>query len=600
MRGMRVLATLVGPMAVALAILPVIPAQASESPAAEVQRFVDDNMDSHHVPGVVFVMVAGGEIVAAGTHGLADVATGREMSLDTPLRVGSISKPVTAALSLLAAERGAVDLDVPVDRYLDVDLSDHYGPASSIRQILTHRAGYPDVFVGTHHLDPDAATSLEDWVEEAPPRALQPDVVASYSSAGFNLVGAALEKTSGMTFDDLATDLLFEPAGMHGASFSTVVPDDVAVGYEWNGEAFVPRPVDSPDLIPGAGLVATGRDMAGFMIAILDDRGPLPEPVRVSLLDRQGPEPGLRGYSLGFTEWRHGSHTVLYHEGNGIGTTSRMVILPDHGIGLFTAVNGDALTGLGEPSGPTRFIRDLQDHIITSLVDPTVSAPAPHPVTSPFPPAGEVGGTYVPTRVDTTSPLRLEALISQLDAETTSNGVRFGSAEYVEAASGAYVSGSHRLVFLEGEDGRVYATRGGTDSYRSAAWWETMTVNLVAVGAALLVVMAGAIVAARRAPRPLRAIALLTASITFTWIALVGYGLMSVEVMELFTGLPAAIEFARWLALAGLLTAAGSAVLAVHRWWRSGGDPGVVSALAIGIAGMSLGVWANVWRLLPV
>lgn len=596
-------ATMVGLLATVLAIVPGLPARADDSADAvsdSVSRFIDERMQSHRVPGVVFVMVAGGDIVVADARGSADIAAGREMTLDTPLRVGSISKPVTAALTVLAAERELVDLDVPVDTYLPADLSDHYGPASTIRQILTHRAGYPDVFVGSHHVNPDEALALDEWVARAPSRSLEPDVVASYSSAGFNLIGAALEQVSGMDYQDLASDLLFEPLGMDAASFSQVLPDDVAVGYGWNGESLVPHPLDFPDLVPGAGLVASGRDMGRFMGALLSEGDELLAGLEDAMLTRQGPEPGLRGYSLGFTEWRHGSHTVLYHEGNGIGTTARMAILPEHEVGLFTAVNGEAITGLGDPAPPTLFVRELQDHIITTFFDPAPRGTDTSDAPTSVPAVGGVEGTYVPTRVDTSSPLRLEALVSQFGVESTANGVRFGSSVYVEAPSGMYVSGSDRLLFVEGDDGRVYATRGGTDSYRSASWWETITFNVVAVAGALLMMGIGTALALRGAPRGLQLSLLGTAILTFVWLVLVGYGLATVEVMELFTGLPPIISVARWLALGGLLAAVGSVAIAGRRWWRSGWDRITVSGLAVGVAGLTVALWAHVWRLLPI
>ena len=67
---------------------------------------------------------------------------------------------LTAALGLELAADGHIDLDVPVDTYLDVDLTDRYGPASTLRQLLQHRGGYPDAFVGSHHLEDEDAHDL--------------------------------------------------------------------------------------------------------------------------------------------------------------------------------------------------------------------------------------------------------------------------------------------------------------------------------------------------------------------------------------------------------------------------------------------------------
>lgn len=563
----------------ALVLLPGLRAAAAETPddvESVVRTYASEEMDAFGVPGVVFVMVEADRLVVADAYGSADVDRDREMTVDTPLRVGSISKPITAALALELAERGQLDLDVPVDTYLDVALTDSHGQASTLRQLLQHRGGYPDAFVGSHHVEADDALELGEWVRNLADRSIAPNVVASYTSVGYTLAGAAIEGAMDTGFPEVAESVLFEPLGMTNTTFEQPAPDDVAIGYSLDANGFVPYPVDTPDLVPGAGLVATGNDIGRFMSALLDANGPLSEETRHGLLKPAGPYPGMRAYTTGLTEWRYENRSALYHEGNGIGTTNRMTILPDEGVGFYTAVNGEALVGMGDPSPQTLFIRDLHE----TLVEEFYPGPSSLDVVPAASGSGQIvdlrPGVYLPSRIDTGSVLRLEALVSQFPVH----------------------SEAEDFIFYESPDGVTYATNGGTGSYREAAWWETMNFNLALIGGSVLIGIAGSAIAARRARGAMRWLTLATGALITAFIGFLGYGMATVEVMELFTGLPSPIQVAQ-AAIAGAIVSA-SALLAMTLTRRDVPVRVVAASSSVVLATAALGVWSWAWQVLPV
>ncbi len=564
----------------ALMVLPGLQAVAAEGPSGideAVRTFATAEMDASGVPGLVFVMVDADGIVIAEAFGLADVTSGREMTIDTPLRMGSISKPITAALGFELAAHGHLDLDVPVDTYLDVDLTDRYGPASTVRQLLQHRGGYPDAFVGSHHLDEEDAHLLDEWVRNLADRSFAPDVVASYSSVGYTLAGAAMAGAMDMEFAEVARSGLFEPLGMATATFHQPAPDDVAIGYSWDSSGFTPYPIDTPDLVPGAGLIATGNDIARFMSALLAEDSPISQTTRDGLLTPAGPYPGLRAYTTGLTEWRYENRSALYHEGNGIGTSNRITILPDEGVGFYTAVNGESMVGTGDPSPQTGFMRNLHEMLVEEFypgpsrfdVAPTVDGRGQTIDAQP--------GVYLPSRLDTGGVLRLEALVSQFSLDTDADG----------------------WVFYEGPDTVTYATRGGTGSYREAAWWERMSFNLLLIGGSLLFVVTGSVVAVRRARGTVRWLTIATGGLVTAFIVSLGYGLTTVEVMELFTGLPAPIRTAQ-IAIAGAVVSATALVVTLVTRRRDTPTRMGAASGAVILGTAVLGVWAWVWHVLPV
>lgn len=561
-------------------LMPALPATAANEPtklAETVRTFVTEKMDGEHVPGMVFVMVDADETAIAEAFGLADLSSGREMTVDTPMRVGSISKPITAALGLELEAHDRIDLDVPVDTYLEVQLTDRYGPASTVRQLLQHRGGYPDAFVESHHLEAEDAQTLDEWVQNLADRSITPNVVASYSSVGYTLAGAGMAGSTGKRYPELAESALFGPLGMATATFTQPAPSDVAIGYSWNGNRFVPYPVDTPALVPGAGLIATGKDMARFMTALLAEDSPLSQSTRDGLLTPAGPYPGMRAYTTGLTEWRYEHRSALYHEGNGIGTTNRMTILPDEGVGFYTAVNGEALVGAGDPSPQTQFIRDLHEMLVeefypgSSRLDAVPRADGTGLMVDPQP------GVYLPSRLDTGSVLRLEALVSQFHMDDDSDG----------------------MVFYKGPDGITYATNGGTGSYREAAWWETMSLNLAAIGGWFILALSGSVVAGRSARGTVRWLTLTTGGLVAVFVVTLGYGMATVDVMELFTGLTFPIRAAQF-AIAGAIVAA-AALLAVTLTRRLDLPTRVKAASTVVVLAVAaLSAWSWIWQVLPI
>ncbi|MFH1517106.1 MAG: serine hydrolase domain-containing protein, partial [Pseudomonadota bacterium] len=92
-------------MLVVSGLLAIAPAMAESNPhrLGEIARA---RMATDGVPGIVIVLIAGGEPVWTGAFGLADVATRRPMTADALFRVESISKPVTAWGAMRLAESG--------------------------------------------------------------------------------------------------------------------------------------------------------------------------------------------------------------------------------------------------------------------------------------------------------------------------------------------------------------------------------------------------------------------------------------------------------------------------------------------------------------
>jgi len=85
---------------------------------AHMDKNIPALMKRFQIPGCSIALVMDEEIVWTEAYGFADLEKDRKLTPDTPMRVQSISKSVTAWGVLSLAEQGALDLDSPVSRYL--------------------------------------------------------------------------------------------------------------------------------------------------------------------------------------------------------------------------------------------------------------------------------------------------------------------------------------------------------------------------------------------------------------------------------------------------------------------------------------------------
>ena len=103
---------------------------------AEIDRYVEEQRQARHIPGIALGIVRDGEIVHVRGFGDAD-SSGRPVSPQTPFIIGSLTKSFTALAIMQLEEAGELELDAPVQRYLpwfrvaDADASARHHAAPS-------------------------------------------------------------------------------------------------------------------------------------------------------------------------------------------------------------------------------------------------------------------------------------------------------------------------------------------------------------------------------------------------------------------------------------------------------------------------------------
>jgi len=128
---------------VALLLLSLSPAvAAAQSDFAAVDEAANDAVTSGEMPGVVVLVGLGDEILLHRAYGSRRlVPEPAPMTLDTIFDIASLTKPLGTTLAVMSlVERGAIQLDAPLGRYLR-EFRDTRFQGVTIRRILTHSAG---------------------------------------------------------------------------------------------------------------------------------------------------------------------------------------------------------------------------------------------------------------------------------------------------------------------------------------------------------------------------------------------------------------------------------------------------------------------------
>lgn len=258
------------------------------------QRYVNDG----HYAGIVTLVARKGKVVHFEAHGQYGVDNAKPLEKDTLFRIYSMTKPITAVAAMTLYEQGKFHMNDPVSKYLP-EFADQKiwvngelkkpKSAMTMRQLFTHTAGLTYGFTANNDVDIQyqkaqlfASANLSDFVSKAAALPLLHEPGTRYHySISMDILGAVIERLSGMSLDQYYQTKLFEPLKMHDTFFS--LPEDKAhrlAGDQYWDAALqkvmtVPkdqsRPYDNRTLfMGGGGLISTAADYFRFAQMVLN------------------------------------------------------------------------------------------------------------------------------------------------------------------------------------------------------------------------------------------------------------------------------------------------------------------------------------------
>jgi CubicO group peptidase (beta-lactamase class C family) len=308
----------------------------------------------------------------SAVSGSADKSSGRAVSANTPFALASVSKPFTAAIALLLDACGIMPLATPASSlvpYADVQ------PEATIEDLLRHEAGMSDWLT-------DKYTRM-DWLISHPNGKVGPKTAVQnllprgeigtfdYSNSSLTLVTLAAERATGVSWEQLMSELLLKPLGLKETGFGPIA--DAARPHAWSRGALRPfgqrgwGPTRSvAAVLRGAGdLFSTPHDLVRFGELLWGDR--LLEGSQTQLINGIANLTGRPwSYTIGTMmdrSWLGGLRTYGHTGGySGVSTTLRRI--PELGVTIAITANG-----MGTPDG-------YADNLAINLID-LLDVPAP-------------------------------------------------------------------------------------------------------------------------------------------------------------------------------------------------------------------------------
>ncbi len=324
------------------------------------------------MPGLSIAVVDADGFRATASAGSADLVSERAATPQMVCPWFSMTKIVTATLTMRLADAGRFDIDQPVSEL--VPAVRHLRPAAdaakiTARHLLSHTGGIanPIPVSWIHPPDtpgPDPELFLDGLLAKHPKLRFSPGARSSYSNLGTLVLGQALAAATGTPYVDLARHQVLEPLGMSmtGFAFSPPMEELAATGYH-------PRRSPMRYLLPGwvrgapvgrwlalrrflldgsayGGLLGPVTDAARFLQLHLRD-GELDgtrllEPATAALM-RDIVAPGKR-YDLGLGWFRPAGDRdadppFVEHLGGGAGFFDVMRLYPTRGVGIVVMGN---------------------------------------------------------------------------------------------------------------------------------------------------------------------------------------------------------------------------------------------------------------------
>ena len=246
----------------------------------ETRKAIEDKVDRYvrSLPepfsGTILLAV-GDTILMNKGYGMANLAFDVPNTDQTEYEIASTTKNFTAVLVLQMAEKGLIDLNATIDRYLPEFPKDKAGKIT-VHHLLLHQSGIPHHINGIDHYG-DVQVRLFHTPDEYlklfcdKPLEHEPGKGTTYSTPGYFVLGMILEKVGGKSYAELVEDNILEPLGMTNTFVGNnrTVRRNMATGYMKGLDGLVLADVEDMSNRLGAGdMISNAEDLYRFLQAM--------------------------------------------------------------------------------------------------------------------------------------------------------------------------------------------------------------------------------------------------------------------------------------------------------------------------------------------
>ncbi|MEM6999243.1 MAG: serine hydrolase domain-containing protein [Pseudomonadota bacterium] len=560
----------------------------------------------HEIVGAVVSVVYNGGVVFKAGYGFADLEARVPADPDQSLfRIASITKPFVWTAIMQLVEQGRLQLDDPVDGYLDFEIPATFDDPIRIRHLLTHTPGFEEKGTGSVSRSLEEVLPLGEYLQQnMPARVRSPGTQASYSNYGTDLAGYIIQRITGQSWADYVDEHVLTPLAMTSTNTQMVMDAGLqarhAKGYRYQGGQFVPNGYEYFGGTPAGHISTTADDMTRFMLAHLNDGAFATGRILKPATARQMQQPLFTPHELsppmlhGFYRTDRAGLKVFGHGGDVNQFHSNLSLIPEAGLGVFISFNSDPAS-----SARSQLVAAFIDHFFG------------HEYLPPSPSAAAVdleayAGSYLALRRNYSTFEKLAMLVSEVTVSAQDNELVVGgggTSRWIAIGPDQFRGKYHdrNLVFTRDASGAItHMTIGGPlGTLERVAGLDKPSSLQRLLGVLFLIALCATLGYGYRLARYRQAMALPRVDVCVAWVfsllVIILYGylvlLLSDDPEEFAYGVPTAAHVSLLLmsvnAVLGLITA----WLAARQWVTGAGS----LTARLGYSLVALAALINVW-----
>lgn len=320
-------------------------------------NIIDQKLQDAKTPGIVYLVINKDEVIYESYRGMADIGQKKPVTATTEFKMYSATKIITDIAIFQLYEKGLVDLEAPISKYLpEYKFSDDF----NIKQLLSHTSGLTNKpLIKQVHLDSEHTTfnegeAAEKVINDNLKLKNKPGQKKAYSNLGYLVLGKVIENVSGRPYKDYIQDSVFSQINGGENKFGFEFTDQTASAYHKTGPLFTliyKAMVDKKYWAPKeggfykfnklhinfpsyGGAFANAESLLMLGQELLNPKSKLlkPETVKLMMTEQNTNKGKPCGHTLGLWLGEVNGQKYVCHPGGGGGFSIELRMYPDKGL----------------------------------------------------------------------------------------------------------------------------------------------------------------------------------------------------------------------------------------------------------------------------
>ena len=308
---------------------------------AEITTMIEKHMDDVAIPGIAVVIISNNQKLYLDTKGVN--GQGEELSNNSPMFIGSVSKSLTALAVMQLVEDGTIQLDEPVKKYIS------YFKVAEPQ--LTENIRVRDLLNQTTGLSRTKSIPSSDYdytIKERVQALANMEAVSSrgtefnYLNDNYNILGLLIEEVSGLSYAEYMKDNVFKPIGMDSTTADIEDIRDKNVHGHTNIFGFsnsIKQAVPRYD-IPSGYILSNLEDMYSYLEFLIEPDESILKKESIKIMRTAA---SYSNYGMGWRMENINGAQVVEHSGAVPGFSSHLAVIPATNSGYLYIMNKNHL-----------------------------------------------------------------------------------------------------------------------------------------------------------------------------------------------------------------------------------------------------------------